>query len=122
MKKIETTSAPSAIGPYSQAYISGNLLFISGQIGADPADDILPETIEAQANQACRNIEAILSAAGTSFGRVIKTTCFLTDMNDFVAFNTVYEQYFSSKPARSCVAVKALPKNALCEIETIAEM
>lgn len=121
MKKIETSSAPSAIGPYSQAYLTNSLLFISGQIGADPSTGSLPASIEEQSEQACRNVEAILSAAGLSFSNVVKTTCFLSSMDDFAVFNSIYEKYFISKPARSCVAVKALPKGALCEIETIAE-
>lgn len=122
MKKIETASAPSAIGPYSQAYLSNNTLFISGQLGVVPQTGELPSSVEEQADQACRNVGAILSAAGLSFDHVVKTTCFLADISDFAAFNEVYAKYFVSKPARSCVAVKDLPKGALCEIETIAEV
>lgn len=122
MKKIETKSAPSAIGPYSQAYLTGNILFISGQLGGDPVTGNLPSSIEEQAEQSCRNVGAILEAAGLSFENVVKTTCFLADIGDFSKFNAIYEKYFVSKPARSCVAVKELPKGALCEIETIAEV
>ena len=120
MKPIETTLAPGAIGPYSQGYTFGDLIITSGQIPVDPATGDMPEGIEAQAHQSCRNVGAILSAAGVDFENVVKTTCFLADMADFAAFNQVYAQYFVSKPARSCVAVKALPKGALCEIEAIA--
>lgn len=120
MKVIETSHAPVAIGPYSQAYIVNGVLYTSGQIPVNPVDNIVPDGIEAQAQQSCENVKAILEAAGTSFDKVFKTTCFLSDMSDFVAFNTVYESYFVSKPARSCVAVKTLPKNVLCEIEVIA--
>ena len=120
MKPIETTLAPGAIGPYSQGYTFGDLIITSGQIPVDPATGDMPEGIEAQAHQSCRNVGAILSAAGVGFENVVKTTCFLADMADFAAFNQVYAQYFVSKPARSCVAVKALPKGALCEIEAIA--
>ncbi len=120
MKVIETTAAPGAIGPYSQAYAAAGLVITSGQLPVDPSSGELPEGIAAQAQQSCENVGAILSAAGTGFDRVIKTTCFLADMADFAAFNEVYARYFSSKPARSCVAVKTLPKNALCEIEAIA--
>lgn len=120
MKVIETSHAPAAIGPYSQAYIVNGVLYTSGQIPVNPVDNIVPDGIEAQAQQSCENVKAILEAAGTSFDKVFKTTCFLSDMSDFVAFNTVYESYFVSKPARSCVAVKTLPKNVLCEIEVIA--
>ena len=121
MKKIETNQAPGAIGPYSQGYISGNFVFTSGQIPVDPATGEIPEGITAQAERSCRNVEAILKAAGSDMCRVIKTTCFLANMDDFAAFNEVYAQYFTGKPARSCVAVKTLPKNVLCEIEAIAE-
>ncbi len=121
MKKIETTKAPAAIGPYSQAWLSGKLLFTSGQIPVDPADGSVPEGIAAQAEQSCRNVGAILAEAGLSFENVVKTTCFLADMGDFAVFNGVYEKFFVSKPARSCVAVKTLPKGVLCEIEAIAE-
>ena len=120
MKKIETTSAPAAIGPYSQGYAVNGVVYTSGQIPVDPATGLVPEGIAAQAEQSCRNVGAILDAAGSSFEKVFKTTCFLADMGDFAAFNAVYERYFVSKPARSCVAVKALPKGVLCEIEAIA--
>ena len=121
MKKIETALAPGAIGPYSQAFTVNGFVFTSGQIPVDPADGSVPEGIAAQAAQSCKNVGAILEAAGTSFDHVIKTTCFLADMSDFAAFNEVYAEYFTSKPARSCVSVKALPKGVLCEIEAIAE-
>lgn len=120
MIKIETSNAPGAIGPYSQGYIVNGFVFTSGQIPVDPATGSIPEGIEAQAEQSCKNVVAILEAAGSSAEQVIKTTCFLADMNDFAAFNQVYAAYFTGKPARSCVAVKTLPKNVLCEIEAIA--
>ena len=120
MKKIETANAPGAIGPYSQGYVVNGFVFTSGQIPVDPATGNIPEGIAAQAEQSCKNVIAILEAAGTSAQKVIKTTCFLADMNDFAAFNEVYARYFTEKPARSCVAVKTLPKNVLCEIEAIA--
>ncbi len=121
MKIISTDKAPAAIGPYSQAYEVNGFLFTSGQIPLDPATGTIVGTeIAAQAEQSCRNIGAILEAAGLDFGKVVKTVCFLADMGDFAAFNAVYEKYFVSKPARSCVAVKTLPKNVLCEIEAIA--
>lgn len=120
MKPISTTNAPAAIGPYSQGMDIGNLVFTSGQIPVNPADGTIPEGIEAQAHRSCQNVGAILQAAGSSFDQVIKTTCFLADMADFAQFNAVYETYFISKPARSCVAAKALPKDVLCEIEAIA--
>ena len=120
MKKIETTAAPAAIGPYSQGYSINGFVFTSGQIPVDPVSGTIPEGIEAQAAQSCKNVGAILEAAGSGFDKVIKTTCFLADMNDFAAFNEVYAKYFVSKPARSCCAVKTLPKNVLCEIEAIA--
>ena len=120
MKKIETTNAPAAIGPYSQGYIVNGFVFTSGQIPVDPESGAIPEGIQAQAEQSCKNVGAILEAAGTNFEKVIKTTCFLADMNDFAAFNEVYAKYFTMRPARSCVAVKTLPKNVLCEIEAIA--
>jgi reactive intermediate/imine deaminase len=123
MKKIHTDNAPAAIGPYSQAIQVGSLLFASGQIPINPATgNVETVGIEAQTHQICKNVGAILTAAGTSFDKVVKTTCFLADMNDFAAFNAVYEQYFTSKPARSCVAVKALPKGVLAEVEAIAEL
>lgn len=121
MKKIETALAPGAIGPYSQAFTVNGFVFTSGQIPVDPADGSVPEGIAAQAAQSCKNVGAILEAAGTSFDHVVKTTCFLADMGDFAAFNEVYAEYFTSKPARSCIVVKALPKGVLCEIEAIAE-
>ena len=121
MKKISTEKAPAAIGPYSQGVVVNNTLFSSGQIALDPATgEIVGSTIEEQAEQVMRNLGAILEEAGTSFDKVLKTTCFLADMGDFSAFNEVYAKYFTSKPARSCVAVKTLPKNLLCEIEVIA--
>ena len=120
METLFTNKAPAAIGPYSQAYRVGNLVFTSGQIPADPADGSIPEGIAAQAEQSCKNVGAILESAGLGFDRVFKTTCFLADMGDFAAFNEVYAKYFTSKPARSCVAVKELPKGVLCEIEAIA--
>ena len=120
MKKIETNEAPGAIGPYSQGYIAGGFVFTSGQIPVDPATGEIPEGIAAQAERSCRNVEAILRAAGADMTCVVKTTCFLADMGDFAAFNEVYAKYFTGRPARSCVAVKALPMGALCEIETIA--
>ena len=120
MQKIETSNAPGAIGPYSQGYVVNGFVFTSGQIPVDPANGNIPEGITAQAEQSCKNVVAILEAAGTSAQKVIKTTCFLADMNDFAAFNEVYARYFTEKPARSCVAVKQLPKNVLCEIEAIA--
>lgn len=117
---ISTEKAPGAIGPYSQGWTAGDLVFTSGQIPVDPATGAAPEGIAAQAEQSCKNVGAILEAAGTNFEGVVKTTCFLADMGDFAAFNEVYAKYFTSKPARSCVAVKTLPKGLLCEIEAIA--
>lgn len=122
IQPISTTNAPAAIGPYSQGYTAGGFAFTSGQIPVNPADGSVPEGIEAQAHQSCKNVAAVLAAVGAGMSRVIKTTCFLADMGDFAAFNAVYEQYFTSKPARSCVAVRALPKGVLCEIEAIAEL
>ena len=123
MQKVNSPEAPAAIGPYSHAYITVNgLVFTSGQIPANPDGSPMAEGIEAQAEQSCRNVGAVLKAAGTDYDHVIKTTCFLADMADFAVFNKVYEKYFTSKPARSCVAVKTLPKGALCEIEAIAEL
>ena len=121
MTKIETSLAPGAIGPYSQGYVVNGFVFTSGQIPVDPATSNVPEGIAAQAEQSCKNVQAILEAAGSNMSKVIKTTCFLADMGDFAAFNEVYAKYFVEKPARSCVAVKTLPKNVLCEIEAIAE-
>lgn len=121
MKIIATEKAPKALGPYSQGYVHGGLLYSAGQIPINPAtDSVEAVTIEAQAEQVCRNLGEVLKAAGTDFEHVIKTTCFLADMGDFAAFNGVYAKYFVSKPARSCVAVKTLPKNVLCEVEVIA--
>jgi reactive intermediate/imine deaminase len=120
MIKIETSNAPGAIGPYSQGFVVNGFVFTSGQIPVDPATGAIPEGISAQAEQSCKNVAAILEAAGSSTEKVIKTTCFLADMGDFASFNEVYAKYFTGKPARSCVAVKTLPKNVLCEIEAIA--
>lgn len=123
MRKIATEKAPAAIGPYSQGMITGNLLFASGQIAINPASGEIEGTdIVAQAEQVMKNIGAILEEAGTDYTRVVKTTCFLADMADFGTFNEVYGKYFTEKPARSCVAVKTLPKNVLCEVEVIAEV
>lgn len=121
MVVISTEKAPGAIGPYSQGYEVNGLVYTSGQLPADPVTGELEEGIAAQAELSCKNVGAILEAAGSGFDKVVKTTCFLADMADFAAFNEVYAKYFTSKPARSCVAVKALPKGALCEIEAIAE-
>ena len=120
MTVVETTKAPGAIGPYSQGYVVNGFVYTSGQIPVDPVSGQIPEGIAAQADQSCRNVGAILEAAGSGFDKVFKTTCFLADMSDFAAFNEVYAKYFVSKPARSCVAVKTLPKGVLCEIEAIA--
>lgn len=121
MKKISTSKAPAAIGPYSQAIMVDKLLFASGQIPINPATgEIEGTTIEEQATQAIKNVGAILEEAGVDYTKVVKTTCFLAEMADFAAFNAVYEKYFTEKPARSCVAVKQLPKNVLCEVEVIA--
>ena len=121
MKTLETKNAPAAIGPYSQAKMVGNFVFASGQIPVDPATgEVAGDKIETQAEQSCKNVGAIPEEAGLTFDNVVKTTCFLADMADFAAFNAVYEKYFTSKPARSCVAVKQLPKNVLCEVEAIA--
>lgn len=121
MTVIATQNAPGAIGPYSQGFVTGNLIITSGQLPVDPASGTMPEGITAQAEQSCKNVGAILEAAGSGLDKVVKTTCFLAHMEDFAAFNEVYARYFTSKPARSCVAVKELPKGALCEIEAIAE-
>ena len=121
MKVLETTKAPGAIGPYSQGFEVNGFVFTSGQIPVDPSTGEVPEGIAAQAEQSCKNVGAILEAAGIGYENVVKTTCFLADMADFAAFNEVYARYFISKPARSCVAAKALPKGVLCEIEAIAE-
>ena len=122
MNIISTEKAPGAIGPYSQGYTVGGLVFTSGQIPVDPATGAVAEGIAAQADQSCRNVGAILEAAGVGFDKVVKTTCFLADMGDFAAFNAVYGKYFTEKPARSCVAVKTLPKNVLVEVEVIAAL
>ena len=123
MEKIYTKNAPEAIGPYSQAIKVGNLVFTSGQIAIVPSSGVVEATdIEGQTWQVCENLAAVLEAAGTGVERVVKTTCFLSDMADFAAFNAIYATYFTSKPARSCVAAKALPKNVLVEIEAIAEI
>ena len=122
MEKIYTKNAPEAIGPYSQAMVTGNLVFTSGQIAINPENGTVEATdIKGQTEQVCKNLSAVLTAAGSSLENVVKTTCFLADMNDFAAFNEVYGSYFTSKPARSCVAAKALPKGVLVEVETIAE-
>ena len=120
MNVISTEKAPGAIGPYSQGFEVNGFVFTSGQIPVDPANGEVPEGIAAQAEQRCKNVGAILEAVGSSYDKVFKTTCFLADMGDFAAFNEVYAKYFTSKPARSCVAVKTLPKGVLCEIEAIA--
>lgn len=121
MKVVATEKAPKALGPYSQGYIHNGMFYSAGQIPINPATDAIEETtIAGQTEQVCKNLAAVLDAAGSSFDNVIKTTCFLVDMGDFAAFNEVYARYFTSKPARSCVAVKTLPKNVLCEIELIA--
>lgn len=121
LKKVATESAPAAIGPYSQAIVCGEMVFTSGQIPINPASgNVEAEGIEAQAEQVMKNLGEVLKAAGTSFEKAVKTTCFLADMADFAAFNGVYAKYFTTKPARSCVAVKTLPKNVLVEVEVIA--
>ena len=122
MTVISTDKAPGAIGPYSQGFVTNGFVFTSGQIAINPADGTIPEGIAAQAEQACKNVLAILAAGGASADKVVKTTCFLADMGDFGAFNEVYGRYFTGKPARSCVAVRTLPKGVLCEVEAIAEL
>lgn len=123
MKVISTNNAPAAIGPYSQGIISGGLFFASGQIAINPATgEIEGEDIVSQTTQVMKNIGALLEAAGTNYTRVVKTSCFLANMEDFATFNEIYASYFTGKPARSCVAVKTLPKNVLCEVEVIAEV
>ena len=123
MEKVYTKNAPEAIGPYSQAMKVGNLVFTSGQIAIDPVTGNVEATdVVGQAEQVCKNLCAVLEAAGTSIEKAVKTTCFLADMADFAAFNEVYGKYFVGKPARSCVAAKQLPKNVLCEVEVIAEL
>ncbi len=122
-KTIYTKEAPEAIGPYSQAVCTGNLVFTSGQIAIDPASGTVEaKTIEEQTEQVCKNLSAVLQAAGSSLDFVVKTVCYLRDMNDFAAFNDIYGRYFTSKPARSCVAVRELPKGVLVEVEAIAEV
>lgn len=122
MKQISTDKAPKAIGPYSQGFVSGGFVYTSGQIAIIPeTGDIDGTTIAVQTERCCRNVQAIIEAAGSSMDKVVKTTCFLAEMADFGEFNSVYEKHFIGKPARSCVAVKTLPKNVLCEIEAIAE-
>ena len=123
MKVISTETAPAVIGPYSQAIVTNGLVFASGQIPVDPATGApAGDTIDTQAEQSCKNVAAILAAAGSDMTKVVKTTCFLADMADFAKFNEIYAKYFVSCPARSCVAAKALPKGVLCEIEAIAEL
>ena len=123
MKTIHTEKAPAAIGPYSQAMVSGGFVFTSGQIPVDPASgEIVGADVTAQAEQVLKNLGAVLSAAGSDYSRVVKATCFLASMDDFDAFNVIYSKYMASRPARSCVAVKRLPKNVLCEVEVIAEV
>jgi 2-iminobutanoate/2-iminopropanoate deaminase len=123
MKAVQTNTAPAAIGPYSQAMISGNYVFTSGQIPLSPeSGEIIGTTINEQTEQVCKNITALLEAAGSSITKVVKTICFLADMNDFAAFNEVYAKHFTGKPARSTVAVKQLPRSVLVEVETIAEL
>jgi 2-iminobutanoate/2-iminopropanoate deaminase len=123
MKVIQTNAAPAAIGPYSQAIVSGNLLFTSGQIPLSAQDgQVSGSSITEQTEQVIKNLAAVLEAAGSSFAKVVKTTCFLADMNDFAAFNEVYAKYFTGKPARSTVAVKQLPRSVLVEIEAVAEI
>ena len=121
MKVIAAEKAPGAIGPYSQGFIAGGFVYTSGQIPVNPADGTVPEGIAAQTEQSCKNVAAILAAAGSDMTKVVKTTCFLADIADFAKFNEIYAKYFVSCPARSCVAAKALPKGVLCEIEAIAE-
>ena len=121
MKVIATEKAPGAIGPYSQGFLTNGFVYTSGQIPVNPADGTIPEGIAAQAEQSCKNVGAILEAGGSGFDKVVKTTCFLADIADFAAFNEDYAKFFTSKPARSCVAVKDLPKGVLCEVEAIAE-
>lgn len=122
MNAVSTPNAPAAIGPYSQGIISGGYVYCSGQIPVNSSTGLIPEGITAQAEQSCQNVGAVLSAAGSSYEKVVKTTCFLSDMAYFTAFNEVYANYFTGKPARSCCAVRELPKGVLCEIEAIAEL
>ena len=121
MKPVATEKAPKALGPYSQGYVHNGILYSAGQIAINPETNTVEAvTIEEQTEQVCKTLGEVLRAAGSSFDKVLKTTCFLSDMGDFAAFNEVYGKYFTSKPARSCVAVKTLPKNLLCEVEVIA--
>ncbi|WP_294954985.1 RidA family protein [uncultured Eubacterium sp.] len=123
MEYVSTSNAPNAIGPYSQAVKTNGLLFTSGQIAINPATNTVEATtIEEQTTQVCENLKAVVEAAGTDMSKVVKTVCFLADINDFASFNEIYGKYFTSKPARSCVAVKDLPKGVLCEVELIAEL
>lgn len=123
MQKIHTNNAPAAVGPYSQAVVSGGMVYTSGQIAINPATNTVEaRDIQGQTEQIMKNLEEVLKAAGSSFEKAVKTTCFLADMNDFAAFNEIYGKYFTSLPARSCVAVKTLPKNVLAEVEVIAEV
>ena len=122
IRKVHTDNAPAAIGPYSQAVVAGELIFTSGQIALNPETGLLEgATVTEQTHRVCRNLQAVLAAAGSSLKHTIKTVCYLSDMADFTAFNEVYAQYFTEKPARSCVAAKALPKGALVEVEVIAQ-
>ncbi len=123
MKDVQTNNAPAAIGPYTQAKICGGLVYASGQIPVNPKTSVIESsTVEGQTEQVCKNVAALLEAAGSSLNKVVKTTCFLSDIANFQKFNAVYERYFTSRPARSCVAVKDIPKGALVEIEVIAEL
>ncbi len=123
MEKVYTNTAPDAIGPYSQAVVSNGMVYTSGQIAIDPASgNVEADTIEGQTEQIMKNLGEVLKASGASFETAVKTTCFLADMGDFAKFNEIYGKYFTSKPARSCVAVKQLPKNVLAEVEVIAEV
>ena len=122
MNRINTNNAPDAIGPYVQGYVCNGMVYTSGQLPVVPVTGEIPEGIAAQTEQSCKNVAAVLSAGGSSMEKVVKTTCFLADMGDFAVFNEVYARYFLNCPARSCVAVKTLPKNALCEIEAVAEI
>ena len=123
MKVVATEKAPKALGPNSQGYVHAGVLYTAGQIAIDPAvGDVTATTIEGQAEQVMKNLGEVLKAAGSSYEKAVKTTCFLADMGDFAAFNEIYGKYFTGKPARSCVAVKTLPKNVLCEVEVIAEV
>lgn len=122
MKIIHTNSAPAAVGPYSQAMVSGGMVYTAGQVALDPETGVMVgSNVTEQAHQVMKNLTAVLTAAGSGLDKAVKTTCFLVDMDDFAAFNEVYAEYFTGKPARSCVAVKTLPKGALCEVEVIAE-